>query len=167
MNTRAAAHALTLLLLPLASLPASAQTRTALALDEADIVATFVDGNDRVVGYEFTVGPDPIRITGLGFYDRDRDGLQQAHPVAIYRASDAAEIGIDLVEGGTAAPLRGNFRWEANIPFNLDANETYVIATLLEGNGDRWLWDPIAFGFGIATENLTVDAAISLSAHRR
>ena len=90
--------ALAMLALACLTPSATAQTRRAVAHSTGDVVAYFSDGDDRVAGDGLPVGPTPIRITGLGFFDHKQDGLVQSHPVAIDRESDQTLDGIGLVE---------------------------------------------------------------------
>ena len=82
------------------------------------------------------------------------------------------QVGIDLVEAGTLAPLRGPFRWEEVVSFVLEAGETYVIATLILGPGDKWTWNPVSGSdsscggnCGMATADLTVGSGLTLGSH--
>jgi hypothetical protein len=144
----------------------------AISFDAADVTGTFRDGNDRVVGWEFTVGAQAINVTGLGFYDVGANGLLDLHDVGIYRLDGSESLVLSgTVASGTGADLRGGFRYVDVSSTQLDAHASYVIAASLpgtgSGNGDLWLWDPVTDPpglplIGVPSEAITVDSSIDL-----
>ena len=111
------------------------------------------------VGWKFTPRVD-IKITALGCYDADQDGLELGHRVGMFKGHPER-----LLASVTVRPkstLDGAFRWESlKAPLVLKAGEAYLVGTadrqqverfnmestcetLYEGEGQ---WAPqIAFG---------------------
>ena len=50
--------------------------------------SNFFNNGDFDLGTEFTVGSDALRVTSLGVWDLDLDGLPTVHSVGIWRVSD-------------------------------------------------------------------------------
>lgn len=96
----------------------------------------FLDGADRMIGWEFTVGSAPIEVSGLGYFDFGGNGLAHSHQVGIWQ-TDQTLVGSAIVPAGTAAPLTDFFRYVSPAsPFNLSSGSTYVIGALTPGGGD-------------------------------
>ena len=87
-----------------------------------------------VVGVRFRVRPDcNLRVTHLGVYDRNGDGLQLDHRVGIFKVGGGSKSGVLVAEAtvpyGRQAPLEGMFRWVAlPTPVLLTSDTTYVVA---------------------------------------
>jgi len=69
-----------------------------------------------VWGYSFGVLTNDIRITALGFYDQDGDGLAVAHNVGLYYLTNGCggnlyQITSVTVPSGTSAVLSNGYRW--------------------------------------------------------
>jgi hypothetical protein len=101
------------------------------------------------LGHTFTVGPNDLAITGLGYYDGPNssaanvagflgDGLNNAHEVGIWNASTQSLLTSTLVPAGTSATLIDGFRYEPVAPIILLANTTYIVGgqvTVLDNTG--------------------------------
>src|SRR5688500_14478018 len=84
--------------------------------DPAPAIVSFTEPSidhfpDDLTGFRFTVGPADVSVTELGFFDDGRDGLGEAHEVAIYDVATRKEIVRASVPAGTAATLEGDFRF--------------------------------------------------------
>ncbi|NQT39605.1 MAG: hypothetical protein HQ581_19060 [Planctomycetes bacterium] len=116
-----------------------------LAADEVGISFTatgsagHADKKPRMMGWEFTVGDNPIVVTELGYQDFGLDGLAASHEVGIWRLSDEALI--DSVVVVTGDPLDGHFRFAPlGTPPTLTSGTTYVISGFDNGY-DPSVWD--------------------------
>jgi len=92
------------------------------------------------LGWEFTLNSD-VTVTQLGFYDKDQDGLVQAHMVGIWDTSENLLIS-GTVPGGTSAPLLNGFRYQAITPATLASGGTYIIGAtqqLAPPTPDAWI----------------------------
>lgn len=112
----------------------------------------FIDQFDRVIGWTFRTGADPLQVTALGVFDAGDDGLVDAHAVGIFRRGEPALLVSATVQAGTASGLTDHFRYES-ASLVLAANTDYVIAAAWGGNttgnpGDRWQWSPLFSGVG-------------------
>ena len=80
---------------------------------------------DGSLGYLFTVGPNPIFVTRLGFWDAGQDGLNGSHVVRISTTAGA------VVASGTvttSSALNGQYRFVTlSVPVQLSANTTYEV----------------------------------------
>lgn len=119
-------------------------TRAASTLLHSNPGANFSSSQNGIVGIKFSVlsGRD-LRVTHLGVYDEEGDGLQLDHRVGIFRkkidgAQGASLVAEARVPYGRHAPLEGNFRWVAlETPVNLSAGTTYVLAAESFGGIDH------------------------------
>lgn len=93
------------------------------------------DGTGFVLGSEFRLSTD-VLVTGLGWWDFGGDGLAIAHPVAIWRISDQAQLITGSVANGTSGTLIGGFRYSAISPVLLPAG-TYAVAGTSPTAGDN------------------------------
>ena len=124
--------------------------------------AGFLDGVDRVIGWQFTVGTTPIAATQVGAFDYGQNGLANEHEVGIW-LSDGTLVASAVVSAGTSAPLEGFFRYAAIAETTLQANTDYVIAATWPSNGDEFVWDadiPAAPGFHVT--GFDVDSSVTL-----
>ena len=116
-------------------------TASMLAVDFAPPIESQVDYyEDDVAGFKFTVGTDDIVVTDLGFFDRNQNGLFEAHPVGIYEYDTEALVVSATVPSGTAGTLDSLFRFVSITPTTLTAATEYVIVGYRPTAGD-----PIAF----------------------
>jgi hypothetical protein len=135
----------------------------AVSFTAADVTGNFSDGNNRVVGWEFTTN-SAIIVTDLGFYDANADGLVESHDIGLYTSGGTLLVS-GTVLSGTAGTLDGLFRYVDVADTPLAANETFVIGALILGTspshfGDLWIWyDEVA---GVNVINPTIDPAISM-----
>jgi hypothetical protein len=97
------------------------------------------------VGCGFVVGDDQDRlVTHLGFYDRDGDGLNLDHHVALYEAGekpeDVALIASAKVPWGRSAIFQDGYRWvELPEPSTLEAGGRYIlVAEVITAVKDPW-----------------------------
>jgi len=107
-----------------------AQAQSA-AYSFADPVNGFssTQGND---GVQFRLTAD-IRVTALGYYDRNQNGLSQSHPVGIYSVSSQSLLASATVGAGSS--LVGLFRYESITPLDLSAGESYRLVGFHPGTG--------------------------------
>jgi hypothetical protein len=143
-----------------ASLIISNAANAALAIDFSSVTGSYIDQNNRNVGWEFTVN-SPITVTGLGFYDAGSDGLVSSHAVGIYSSTGTLLIS-GTVQAGTLDPLSGLFRIVTVAPTILSVG-SYVIDGLLLGNTDAWTWSPFLSPTGI--NGLAVDPSITVGSN--
>ncbi|MDZ7616322.1 MAG: LamG domain-containing protein [Patescibacteria group bacterium] len=97
-------------------------------------------------GYEFTVGPTPIIVTKLGFFDHGPDGLGESHAVGIWQLGDTIALATATIT--TTSPLEGlvihsgagRFRFEELAStVELSANTTYRIGAYYSStHNDPW-----------------------------
>lgn len=114
-------------------------------------VLTFDGATGRDVGNgPFTVGwtfdvLKPVTVTGLGWYDRDGDGLAAAHRVGLWGPGRAL-IKEATVPAGSAAPLSGQFRNVAIPAFVLSPGKGYTIGgQTAAGVADRTVGGDVPF----------------------
>ncbi len=81
-----------------------------------------------MLGLEFTVGPDDIQVTSLGYQDRTGgDGLTSAHGVGLWTL-DQVQLASVTVQTGTDSSLYIGYRYEdLDAPVILDANTSYIL----------------------------------------
>ena len=92
------------------------------------------------LGFTFTVGPDNLLVTGLGYYDGPNsttanvagytgDGLNNAHEVGIWDTTASQNLFAGTtVPAGTSATLIDEFRYVSlATPITLLANHTYTV----------------------------------------
>ncbi len=127
MNARRSKRIVGLLLGLLVSGPASA---TVIALEFTS--GTFNAGTNRTYGWAFNVS-DPITVAGLGYYDKDADGLVRAHGVAIWNADGSSLLASETVPSGTSGALISGFRFVDVSAFTL-AVGSYVIGAFIDDN---------------------------------
>ena len=89
------------------------------------------DDGDLVAGWGFTPSAN-LRLTGLGVYDIDRDGLNTDHQIGVFRASDGANLAVGSVQAGTGNTLIagtvGGSRMDSTVfDVGLSAGEQYYI----------------------------------------
>jgi hypothetical protein len=85
------------------------------------------------VGTAFTVGPNPLLVTALGYYDGPNsassspgDGLLDSHGVAIWNATGTMMLASAVVPAGVGGTLVGDFRY-VPVSVVLAANTRYVL----------------------------------------
>jgi hypothetical protein len=123
------------------------------------------DSMSRMIGWQFTVGADPIAVTELGFQDFGLDGLLTSHQVGIWRLSDQVLVDSVVVPSGASGTLDGFFRYAPLVsPATLASATTYVIAGFDNG-ADRHVWDVAISGYpNMEVNGFSVDPAITLGA---
>jgi len=123
------------------------------------------DSFTRMIGWQFTVGANPIVVTELGFQDFGRDGLLTSHQVGIWRLSDQVLIDSVVVPNGTLGTLDGFFRYAPLAsPPTLTSGTTYVISGFDNG-ADRHVWDVAISGYpNMEVTGFSVDPAITIGA---
>jgi len=119
-------------------------TRAANTILQSNPGADFKDSQNGVIGVKFSVPSGRnVKVTHLGVYDKDGDGLQLNHRVGIFRKeADSAQAASLIAEAtvpyGRHAPLEGNFRWVTlETPVSLSAGATYVLAAESFGEIDH------------------------------
>jgi hypothetical protein len=123
------------------------------------------DFKNRMIGWQFTVGANPIAVTELGYQDFGRDGLLASHQVGIWRLSDQVLIDSAVVPSGVSGTLDGFFRYAPLASrVTLASATTYVIAGFDNG-ADPIVWDVAISGFpNMEVNGFSVDPAITLGA---
>ena len=122
----------------------------------------------RMMGWQFTVGSEPILVRALGFHDFGQDGLAWSHPVGIWRLSDQQLMASATVPAGASGAVANFFRFaDLAAPILLAAGETYVIAGLDEpqgaGSNDPHVHEALVVGFeGNEVSGFEVEASIQI-----
>ena len=126
---------------------------------------SFLDGNSRMIGWQFSV-TDAVQVTVLGWFDRDGDGLNRAHEVGIWEVASQSLVARATVLQGTASTLDASFRWAGlDAPVGLQAGTSYRIAGLDVGaGGDAHVWDAFLGGFSAHVNGFAALAQVQLSA---
>ena len=83
------------------------------------------DPSGGVDGFQFRPSVD-IRITDLGYYDRDQDGVTLVHPVGIFDFDTQTELA--RVDVDDTSFLDGLFRYSPISPLTLSAGRSYMVA---------------------------------------
>jgi hypothetical protein len=109
--------------------PSLAEERAAFVFSEPGKGITTA-GTD---GFQFTPLVDVV-VTSLGYYDRDNDGLENVHPVALFHARTGQQLAFVRVTNDSIR--RGNFRFDPIRPILLRAGEPYLLAGFTPGNSD-------------------------------
>lgn len=93
--------------------------------------------SSEYVGYRFTVSSS-VQVTGLGYYDREGDGLSSSHLVQLWNADSQQPVTSKTVPAGTSTLLANNFRFVSlDTPINLLIGTTYVVVgQFVSGDGD-------------------------------
>ena len=135
------------------------ESRAGRVLNFTPSANTFVDGVDRVMGWEFRTSSQPVTATKLECFDAGQNGLAVAHTVAIYKKSTQQLIVSAIVPAGNVAPLEGFFRVVPITPLLLDPNTDYVVAATWPGNADAQVWE--GGQLGIDMLGLTTDPLVA------
>jgi hypothetical protein len=140
--------------------PGAAQAQAALSFSSHS--GSFLDGNTRMIGWQFSV-PAAVNVAALGWFDLGQDGLNRAHQVGVWDTATQALLASAWVPAGTAGVLLDQFRWiDLDAPLALQPGVTYRIAGLDIGNGgDAHVWDA-NIGFGVAVSGFAVNPALTL-----
>jgi hypothetical protein len=109
---------------------ASAGPAQSAAISFTGVTGGFLDGVQRVIGWEFTVGSQDITVEQLGVYDHNQDGLQVAHLVAIYDYLTQTAVVSATVPASSLGTLSGLFRYTSIPSTKLTANTNYIILLL-------------------------------------
>ncbi len=121
------------------------------------------DHKSRMIGWQFTVGADPLLVTELGFQDFGLNGLSASHQVGIWRLSDEVLIDSVVVPSGTSGALDGFFRYAPlDSPPTLTPGTTYVISGFDNGY-DPSVGDVEISGYpNMDVAGFSVDPAITI-----
>jgi hypothetical protein len=141
----------------LTSLPIAPAAAVAVSPALLSFTPGVVGGNDSFtgsVGWDFRLERS-YTVGALGFYDAEDPGLLSAHEVAIYDADSRTRLVSGWIPAGSAAPLRGDFRWIPIAPTTL-APGSYVIAAGMPGSGGA-SFDPFV---ALASDPLTVAGVV-------
>lgn len=124
---------------------------------------SFLDGNTRMIGWQFTV-PQAVNVTALGWFDLGQDGLARAHEVGIWDSATQSLVASVVVQQGSVATLEGFFRWaDLAAPVALLPGVSYRIAGLdIGAGGDAHVWDAAIGGYSAHVSGLVVDSAVQL-----
>jgi hypothetical protein len=109
------------------------------------------------LGWQFTVN-SPIRVTALGIFDDNLDGLVDSYPTGIWDAAGNL-LTSTTVDSGTTDPLINQFRYHSTAAVILTPGQTYAIGALyVDGN------DPlVGTSFGGGPTNFATSPAITFS----
>lgn len=163
MNKSCAAWA-AMALVALAGATPLAQAANTPAVGFTGVNGSFLDGNNRVIGWQFSV-PQPVSAVALGWFDLGQDGLATSHQVGIWNSATHALLASATVAAGTAAPLQGYFRYtELETPLLLQQGVSYRIAGFDPGGGDAHVWTPALGGFNAHVNGFSTSPAITLGA---
>lgn len=99
--------------------------------------ANTATGNDA---YFFTPLSN-IRVTALGMYDHDQDGLGQYHPVMLYEVAGGVVLASATV-GGTDGFISGVFRYLSISPVFLQAGTQYAVVGFTLADRGTHAWNP-------------------------
>ena len=78
------------------------------------------------LGWQFSTNTS-FQVTHLGWCDRNGDGLEAEHEIAIWDLSQSI-LTTGIVQVGTTSPLDDLFRWVEITPITLEAGQEYIIA---------------------------------------
>jgi len=82
---------------------------------------------NNTLGFDFTVGVQPIQVTALGLWDFGLGGFGYAHEVGLWNSSGVL-LGSVLIPSGSAAPLDGQFRYQnLSAALTLFPGQRYVL----------------------------------------
>ena len=92
-------------------------------------------------GAKFQIGTNDVIVTHLGYFDKDADGLANAHPVGIYGPPGANNLLAEvLVPAATDAFYTNGFRWvQLAPPLVLKAGSNYIVCAQAPSGGERML----------------------------
>jgi len=118
------------------------------AISFSSINGSFLDGNSRMIGWQFSTTA-ALQVTALGWFDLGADGLNRAHEVGIWEVASQALVAQTTVQRGTAQLLEAGFRWAGlTAPVTLQPGTSYRIAGLDVGaSGDAHVWDAVLGGY--------------------
>jgi hypothetical protein len=115
---------------------------------------TCTSGNSYSLGWEFTVGSQPLFLKSLGQFAYGTDGiLVDSHPVGIFDTAGNLLVSTTVT---TADPLSGWWRWSSVESSNIQlaAGQTYIVAA--PTIRDYYTFNPIGF---TVNPLITYDAA--------
>jgi len=84
------------------------------------------DAYVETYGWQFHANAT-FEVSHLGWYDRDGDGLESSHEIAIWDMNEKI-LARGVVQAGTANPFDNSFRWMEITPIVLQAGQDYVVA---------------------------------------
>ena len=123
------------------------------------------DFKSRMIGWQFTVGANPIAVTELGFQDFGLDGLLASHQVGIWRLSDQVLIDSVVVPSGVSGTLDGFFRYAPLVSRSTLASATTYVIAGFDNGADPSVWDVAISGYpNMEVNGFSVDPAITLGA---
>jgi hypothetical protein len=141
--------------LALAALSIPAVAYIAVSLDPRSSGGTPAAGSNH--GWQFNMN-EPIIVTHLGLFDDDDDGFDIAHPIGLWRLSDAMLLASGTISTGAVDTLLDHFRYIDIPDVALSMGEDYVIGYYsASGSGDRVITNAYS---------LEVDPAINIVAGR-
>jgi Domain of unknown function (DUF4082)/PEP-CTERM motif len=152
---------LSILLLAVAFSPKGS---AASALSYSSLNNSFLDGNNRMVGWQFSVTQE-ITVSAVGWFDWDQNGLSRSHEVGIWNTTGSTLLTSEVIPSGTSATLDNGFRYMTlSTPVALQTGQTYIIAGYdIGASGDPHVWDNFLGGFNNHVNGFAVDARITLS----
>jgi hypothetical protein len=112
-----------------------------------------------LVGFKFTVGADPIRVTAVGRFAYSGDS--EAHIVKIVKASDGQDVPGTSANISMAGATVGQWKFATLIsPVTLQAQQAYYVVSQERLGGDHFgdLNNTTVETTGVAVENLGVYA---------
>ena len=124
-------------------------TVTAIAANTRAEYGVNVTGNgnttsgDWTLGYQFTVGSQPIQVNALGYFDDSENGFTSTHQVGIWNLNGTL-LSSAVVNNNSA--VDDFFRWTPVNPISLAANTTYKVAGTT--GSDFYSWENPGFTVG-------------------
>jgi hypothetical protein len=98
---------------------------------------TLRTGSNFTLGSSFTVGANPVRVTSLGVWDSNSDGLAASKQVGIWDSTQTL-VASATVPAGTGGTLVGEFRYTPITPIILSANTGYTVGAFYPtGDADQ------------------------------
>jgi hypothetical protein len=93
------------------------------------------------LGFRFTT-TESIKISGLGYYDHEINGLAIDHEIGIFD-SNGTLLRATTVSAGTAGSLIGLFRYMSIHVLTLPAHQEFTVAATSAGLSDPWAYGVI------------------------
>lgn len=100
------------------------------------------------LGWQFSTSK-VIRVTDLGLFDGNSDGLAERHALGLW-SSGGALLASTIIGAGTSAPLVAQFRYADIVDTELGPG-TYRIGALFTSGADDLIFPDLATGFSIST----------------
>ena len=139
---------------------ATTTARAALLIENSGTGGTLFGAevsDANTLGSKFTVGAQPLLMTGLGFFDNGLDGLLSPVEVGVWNTSTTTQVAAATVPAGTGPTLINDYRF-VTLPNSiiLAANTSYTIGYRSPGPGPGELQD------GRDRTGMAIDSAMTI-----